>query len=116
MGARDRLEQLADPTVPTMPADTPPCMMVLPLAQVLAELLGVDDKSKTVQRQHARLLETLGPERYILTEATHDEIARVGTAQLARILVAQRTHPPGRKPPKPKPGNEANDDGQFSRF
>lgn len=116
MGSRDRLEQLADRSVPSMPADTPPCVMVLPLAQVLAELLGVDEKSKTVQRQHTRLLETLGPERYILTEATHDEIARAGTAQLARALIDQRTHPPGRKPPKPKSGNEANDDGQFSLF
>lgn len=115
-GSRNHLEQIADRIEPSLPEDPPPWLMVLPLAKVLAELLGVDESSKAVQHRHARLLEALGPERYILTEATQDEIARVGTVQLARILIDQRTRPPGPKPPKPKRGNESRDDGQFSLF
>ncbi|TSJ77072.1 endonuclease Q family protein [Rariglobus hedericola] len=111
MGSRDRVEQIADRAEPVFPADAPPWMMILPLAEVLSDVLGVDDSAKAVQQQHARLLEELGNERYILTEATHDEIARVGTAQLARIIVGQRTQPPGRKPPKLK---RAGGDDQFS--
>jgi len=112
MGSRDRIEQIADRAEPVFSADAPPWMMILPLAEVLSDVLGVDDSAKAVQQQHARLLEELGNERYILTEATHDEIARVGTAQLARIIVGQRTQPPGRKPPRPK-RTEGNGD-QFS--
>lgn len=113
MGSRDRLEQIADRAAPVFPADAPPCMMILPLAEVLSDVLGVDDSAKAVQRQHARLLEELGNERYILTEATHDEIARVGTAQLARIIVGQRTRALGRKPVKSKRA-EGGDEEQFS--
>ncbi|MEY4489844.1 MAG: hypothetical protein RIQ79_2352, partial [Verrucomicrobiota bacterium] len=112
MGSRDRVQQIADRAEPVFPADAPPWLMLLPLAEVLSDVLGVDDGSKAVQQQHARLLERLGNERYILTEATHDEIARVGTAQLARIIVSQRVQPPGRKPPKPKRADDDSD--QFS--
>lgn len=113
MGSRDRIEQIADRAAPMFPADAPPWLMILPLAEVLSDLLGVDDSSKAVQQQHARLLEGLGNERYILTEATHDEIARVGTAQLARIIVGQRAQPPGRKAPKMKRVGDGDGD-QFS--
>ena len=115
MGARDRVEQIADRAGPLFPTDAPPWVMVLPLAEALADLLGVDDGSKAVQQQHARLLEALGHERYILTEATFEEIARVGTAQLARFIVGQRTTPVGQKPVKPKrePAKLA-DETQFS--
>ena len=112
MGSRERLERMADRAEPVFPSDAPPWLMVLPLAEVLSDLLGVADSSKTVQQQHARLLETLGNERFILTEATHDEIARVGTAQLARAIVEQRTRPPGRKPAKLTPRD--GDEDQFS--
>ncbi|MDF3056981.1 MAG: hypothetical protein K0R17_1196 [Rariglobus sp.] len=111
MGSRDRVEQIADRPEPMFPADAPSYMMILPLAEVLSDVLGVDDGSKAVQQQHARLLESLGNERYILTEATQDEIARAGTAQLARIIVGQRMQPPGRKPPKQK---RTGDEDQFS--
>ncbi|MET0263634.1 MAG: endonuclease Q family protein [Rariglobus sp.] len=115
MGSRDRIEQIASRSEPVFPIDAPPWMMVLPLAEVLSDLLGVDDSAKAVKELHARLLEGIGNERYILTEATHDEIARVGTGQLARILIEQRTQPPGRKPvvqrvAKKTPGET----GQFS--
>lgn len=116
MGARDRVEQIASRTKPLFPTDAaPPWLMVLPLAEALSDLLGVDDGSKAVQQQHARLLEALGHERYILTEATFDEIARVGTAQLARFIVGQRTTPVGQKPVKSKrEAAKSDDDSQFS--
>lgn len=102
-GSRDRLEIIAARPEPVFPEDAPSWMMVLPLAEVLSDLLGVSDGSKAVQQQHARLLEALGNERHILTEASYDEIARAGTAQLARAIVDQRTRPPGRKAAKVTP-------------
>lgn len=94
IGSRDRLEAIADRREPLLPSDAPPCLEILPLAYVLAGLMGVARASKSVQRHYNRLLETLGDERRILTEATYEEIAAAGTPQLARAIIAQRTTPP----------------------
>jgi PHP family Zn ribbon phosphoesterase len=67
---------------------------------VIAEQMGVARDSKSVRRHYARLLDALGDERRILTEATQNEIADAGTPQLARAIVAQRTSPPRQLPEK----------------
>jgi DNA helicase-2/ATP-dependent DNA helicase PcrA len=94
IGSRDRLETIADRSEPRLPADAPPCLQVLPLAYVLAELMGVARDSKGVRHHYDRLLAALGNERFILTEAGHEEIAAASTPQLARAVVTQRTTPP----------------------
>jgi len=98
MGSRDRLEAIADRREPAVPPDAPPCLQLLPLAYVLAELMGVDRGSKGVQRHYERLLEALGHERHILTQATQEEIAAAGTPELARAILAQRLVPPRHRP------------------
>jgi PHP family Zn ribbon phosphoesterase len=100
MGSRDRLEVIADRSKPSETPDVPPCRQLLPLAYVIAELIGVARDSKSVRRHVARLLDALGDERHILTEATQEEIADAGTPQLARAIVAQRTSPPRQLPEK----------------
>jgi PHP family Zn ribbon phosphoesterase len=109
-GSRDRLELIADRREPVMPEGAPPFQQLLPLAYVLAELMGVGRDSKSVMRHHARLLEAVGNERHILTEAQPETIADASTPQLARAIVAQRTTPPRYKPK----AHSAREDGQFS--
>jgi PHP family Zn ribbon phosphoesterase len=108
MGSRDRLEVIADRGEPSEKPDAPPCRQVFPLAYVIAKLMGVARDSKGVRRHYERLLEALGHERYILTEATQDEIADAGTPQLARAVVAQRTSTP--RPRQPEEETPPNDD------
>jgi len=107
MGSRDRLEVVADRSEPVWPESSPPFQLLLPLAQVLAQLLSVGPDSKSVEQLYARLLAALGHERFILTEAAHDEIAQAGTPQLARAIIAQRTVTPELPPEKPTiPGDD----------
>ncbi|HEY9249117.1 MAG TPA: endonuclease Q family protein [Rariglobus sp.] len=94
MGARDRLERIADRTEPVM--RDAPFMQVLPLAYVLAEQMGVPRTAKPVQAWLERLLESLGNERHILTEASEEEIADATTVSLARAIVLQRMEAPRR--------------------
>jgi DNA helicase-2/ATP-dependent DNA helicase PcrA len=100
MGSRDRLEVIANRSKPSETSNAPPCRQLLPLSYVIAEQMGVARDSKSVRRHYARLLDALGDERRILTEATQNEIADAGTPQLARAIVAQRTSPPRQLPEK----------------
>ena len=95
-GSRDRLEQIADRAAPVPPPRSPPALQLMPLAYVIADLLGVERKSKAVTGWRDRLVSALGHERQVLTETGEEEIAAVATPQLARAIVAQRTTPPGR--------------------
>ncbi|MGH7945452.1 MAG: hypothetical protein ACREF9_10630 [Opitutaceae bacterium] len=106
MGSRDRLEVIADRREP----GAPPCRQLLPLADVIAELMGVERGSKSVRRSQERLLGLPGHERYILTEAMREEIAAAGTLELARRIVAQRTSPPRYQPEK----EESREDDQLA--
>lgn len=97
VGSRDRLEAIADRTPATASVNGPTCYQLLPLTEVIAEIMGVDHGSKAVHPHYDRLLGVLGHERYILTEATEDEIADVATREVARMIVAQRMAPLGRR-------------------
>jgi PHP family Zn ribbon phosphoesterase len=69
---------------------------------VIANLMNVTPCSKEVPRHYARVLEELGHERHILTEAILEEIAAASTRELARATITQRTIPPSRPPEKPQ--------------
>jgi DNA helicase-2/ATP-dependent DNA helicase PcrA len=103
IGSRDRLETIASRPAPLFPDGTPPCLQILPLAYVIAELMGVARDSKGVRRICDRVINAVGHERHVLAEASYEELAEVGTPQLARALIAQRTHPPQRFPETDKP-------------
>ena len=96
-GSRDHLERLADRREPQWPRQAPPFLMLLPLRDLLAEVCDRGRDSAGVRQLHARLLREVGHERFILTEADLETIALAGTRELARRIVTQRTHPPGRR-------------------
>ncbi len=102
MGSRDRLEVIAGRPAPRWPECNPPFQEMFPLGDLLRRFTGSASKSGLVQDFQTRLRAALGHERFILTEATFDEIAAVGTAQLARAVVAQRTEAPVLSPNHPE--------------
>jgi DNA helicase-2/ATP-dependent DNA helicase PcrA len=111
MGSRDRLEVIAGRPDPLWPKCNPPFQEIFPLGDLLRRFTGSASKSGLVQDFQTRLRAALGHERFILTEATFDEIAAVGTAQLARAVVAQRTEAPVPSRDQPETGES---DSQMS--
>jgi len=89
-GSRDRLEKVADRTTPLVAQNAPPFQERLPLLEVIAALLQRKEDSEAVKRIYHPLIERVGHERYILTEAPEEEIGEVATPQLARAIAAQR--------------------------
>lgn len=90
-GSRDRLEIIASRSEPLLPPEAPPFRQMLPLRYLLAELFGQKPDGVRVKRFEERMVNAVGAERYVLTEAPLEEIERESFPQLARAIAAQRT-------------------------
>jgi PHP family Zn ribbon phosphoesterase len=92
-GSRDRLEKIATRPQPVFPGEAPLFQELLPLATVIAQINGRKADSDIVSELTRRLIDTVGHERFLLTEATADEINTAGIPQVASALLAQRAQP-----------------------
>jgi len=79
LGVLHRVLALADRTAPVQPEGQPGYHSLIPLREVLSEVLDVGAGSKAVAAEYHRLLERLGPELFILREAPLADIGRAST-------------------------------------
>jgi len=76
LGVLHRVLALADRPQPVQPEGQPGYHSLIPLREVLSEVLDVGAGSKAVTAEYFRLLERLGPELFILREAPLADISR----------------------------------------
>jgi uncharacterized protein (TIGR00375 family) len=86
VGVLNRVMQLADRTPEQIPAGRPAVTHLVQLPQVLGEIMGVGPRSKAVTERLAGLVNALGPELRILTEAPPDDIGRHGGELLREAI------------------------------
>jgi uncharacterized protein (TIGR00375 family) len=79
LGVLHRVLALADRTEPVQPQGQPGYHSLIPLREVLSEVLDVGAGSKAVTAEYNRLLTRLGPELFILREAPLADIGRAST-------------------------------------
>ncbi len=91
VGVLHRVEELADRPPDGKPSCTHPFLSLIPLPEVLSEVLDVGSNSKTVQRAYFRLLDALGSELNILIDLPLEDIAAVGGERLAQGIGNMRT-------------------------
>lgn len=92
IGVAHRVAALADRSAPegtSRASAESTAHTLMPLAELLAQLLGVAATAKAVLRAHAEILAKLGPELRLLIEAPLAEIAAVD-ARLAAAIHAMR--------------------------
>lgn len=75
VGVLHRVRKLADRGHPLFPGDSPGFHNLVPLPEVLGEILGVGPSSKTVLTGYARLIGRFGSEFALLLHASREEIA-----------------------------------------
>ena len=68
VGVFNRVQVLADRTAETIPAGQPPFESLIPLSEILSEVLQVGPATKTVGRAYALALASLGNELHILRD------------------------------------------------
>jgi len=82
LGVLYRVEELADRALGEKPARRHPFRSIVPVEEILAEILGSGPKSKKVAAAYHRVLETLGPEFEILYTLPEEEIKKSGVLLL----------------------------------
>jgi len=90
LGVLYRVEELADRPENTKPKKYHPYYNIIPLVEILAEVLKVGPKSKKVMGTFKDLVEKLGPEFDILTKLKRDAIDAAGPPLLGEAITRVR--------------------------
>jgi PHP family Zn ribbon phosphoesterase len=90
VGVLNRVEELADRPDGTKPKGAAPFRSVVPLAEILSEILEAGTASKKVQNAYEMLISRIGPELFILERLGIDEIERNGPPRLAEAIARMR--------------------------
>jgi uncharacterized protein (TIGR00375 family) len=90
LGVLYRVEELADRPEGLKPKKSHPYYNLVPLAEILSEILNVGPKSKKVQRNYMAALESLGPEFKILHNLSINDIKKAGIPLLGEAINRMR--------------------------
>lgn len=86
LGVLHRVLALADRPAGRRPPGALPCQHIIPLAELLGELLGVGAGSKKVQAAYRKLLTACGPELEILRQVPPGQLDAHGPARLGEAV------------------------------
>ena len=73
------------------PDERPPFLRLVPLEELLAEILGVGRRTKTVANMYRRICAELGSELDVLAHARPEDIRHVAGDQVAQAVLKART-------------------------
>ena len=91
LGVLHRVEELSTRAPGEKPATAGPYHSLVPLPEILAEILEVAPDSRRVQKAWRSLVEQLGPELFILEHVQPSAAEQVGPPRLAEALMRMRT-------------------------
>lgn len=90
-GVKDRINELADLSLPKHPEHRPPYVHIIPLAEIIAKALGQSSAfTKTVTRRWNELIDAFGDEVTILIDADLEDISRVTVPAIFEAIEAFR--------------------------
>ncbi len=98
IGVSHRVMELADRDTPLYPKDSPSFRSIIPLPEVLGEILGRGPATKGVMAQYARLIGLFGSEFGLLLDTPLAEIEQGYSAILAEAVKRIRSNRVIRKP------------------
>jgi uncharacterized protein (TIGR00375 family) len=91
IGVMHRVEKLAAREHGFRPKDVPPFYSIIPLQEIIAQVIKVGVNSKAVNKQYFNLIETLGNEFTILMDTPLDDIERTGSPLLREAIARMRS-------------------------
>lgn len=90
LGVMHRVESLADRKEGFIPGGAIPAKHLVPLEEIIAEVLGQAVGTKAVQAEYYRLISVLGPEFKILLDVPLEELARAASSQICEAIARVR--------------------------
>ena len=91
VGVLNRVFELADRREPVYPASAPKVHSLIPLSEMVAELLGAGPASKKVMQAYARLIRGFGSEFGLLLETPLEDLRSQGLTLLAEAIERVRS-------------------------
>ncbi|MDI6727766.1 MAG: endonuclease Q family protein [Thermodesulfovibrionales bacterium] len=90
VGVMHRVEKLADRKEGFKPKGSPPFHSIIPLPEIIAEVLKVGPNSKAVDKEYQNLLQKLGNEFRILMDVSLNDIERAGSPLIREAIARMR--------------------------
>ncbi len=90
VGVMYRVEELADRKEPIQPKGAPDYKNLIPLKEILAELLGLEKKSKRVEKEYDNLISKAGNEFNILLNLSEENLKKVASLELVEAIIKMR--------------------------
>jgi len=91
VGVMSRVEELADRDEAGSSGEMAPYSMIVPLMEVLGDVLEVNSRSKKVRAHYDALIERCGPELSILRSLPLEDIERTSSSLVAEAVRRMRT-------------------------
>jgi uncharacterized protein (TIGR00375 family) len=91
IGVMHRVEKLADRPHGFKPKDTPIHHSLIPLSEIIAQVLKVGTNTKKVESEYLKLLGSLGNEFRILMESPPSDIEKAGSPSLSEAISKMRS-------------------------
>nr|MBU1328958.1 endonuclease Q family protein [Candidatus Omnitrophota bacterium] len=90
IGVMNRVSELADRSVGFVPENSIPFKRMIPLAEIIADTLGVGVASKAVNTKYRAIIPRLGTELEVLTEVNEDKLLRELPIKIAKAIINVR--------------------------
>jgi len=90
IGVLNRVEELADRPEGFIPPNAIPFKRLIPLEEVIADVLGTSVKTKEVVKNYNDLINNLGNEFKILLDANKEDIAKITLPEIAEGIIKVR--------------------------
>jgi uncharacterized protein (TIGR00375 family) len=90
IGVMNRVSELADRPEGFVPENSIPYKRMIPLAEIIADTLGVGDTSKSVSAEYRAMIPRLGTELEVLMEISEDKLLKELPIKIAKAIVNVR--------------------------
>ncbi len=90
IGVMNRVLELADRPEGFVPENSIPYKKMIPLAEIIADTLGVGDASKAVSAEYRAIIPRLGTELEVLMEVSEDKLLKELPIKIAKAIVNVR--------------------------
>lgn len=91
IGVMNRVSELADRPEGFIPENSVPYKRMIPLAEIIADTLGVGDASKAVNAEYRAIIPRLGAELEVLMEVSEDKLLRELPIKIAKAIINVRS-------------------------
>lgn len=90
VGVMNRVEELADRPEGFVPDKNIPYKSMIPLSEIIADVLGIGDSSRAVESEYHAIVPRVGTEFEVLTEVREEELLKELPQKIAKAIINVR--------------------------